>query len=99
MREVALQRLSLLLSATICIAANASAANAYYCSRPSEPSLPSGFSSNVGAMRNAESDVEDYLSDMRSYVSCLQDEITDAINEANNLQDEWNNEVSRFNSQ
>lgn len=88
-----------LVSSAITLAVEAGAANAYYCSRPSEPSLPSGYSSNVGAMKSAESDVEDYISDMRSYISCLQDEISDATDEANDLQDEWNDEVSRFNAQ
>ncbi|WP_284165410.1 hypothetical protein [Frigidibacter sp. SD6-1] len=53
----------------------ASDARAYYCSEPSEPYIPAGYSADYDTMTRAERDVEDYFDDVESYIDCLQDEI------------------------
>lgn len=74
-------------------------ANAYYCSRPSEPYIPSAYSSDYDRMQRTGRDVEDYASEMEEYVECLRDEQEDAVDEYNDVLEEWNDTVRRFNNQ
>lgn len=76
-----------------------------YCSEPSKPWLPSGNSTNIREMEDAQSEIESYLSKARDFVECkqgeieeIQQEINNAVNEANRLKSDWEDEVNRFNS-
>lgn len=88
----------LLLLVTLTLLSLPVDALAYFCSKPSEPYLPNGSSSNVGEMETAQDEVRNYMGEMKQYVECLQDEIDDAVREANDLQSRWNSEVSSFNN-
>jgi hypothetical protein len=77
--------------------AYASTAEAYLCSRPIQPDVPDGNSSNVSEMKNAEYEINSYLSEITEYVDCLSREAQDAASEGEQLRDNWNNEVSEFN--
>ena len=77
--------------------AYASTAEAYLCSRPIQPDVPDGSSSNVSEMKNAENEINSYLSEITDYVDCLSREAQDAASEGEQLRDNWNNEVSKFN--
>ena len=71
---------------------------AYYCSRPSEPSIPSGSYAEEYEMDSAKSEVDSYLSEMNEYIRCLADEADDAKSEANNVLDQWNDAVNTYNN-
>lgn len=74
-------------------------AQTYYCSRPSEPNIPSPYSADYNRMERAQRDVEEYFDDMRDYIDCIQSEIDDAIREAEMVGNDWDSTVRRFNSQ
>lgn len=90
-------KMHVVLAVLISVMASVQPAQAYYCSRPSPPSLPDGSSSNVDEMKDAEREVNSYLDEMRDYIECLNREAGDAADEANGLQDDWNNQVAAFN--
>lgn len=71
----------------------------YYCNRPSEPYLVSGYSADYDAMMRAQREVEDYLEQMQDYRECLVNEIEDAGSEAEQVVDEWDRAVRQFNTQ
>ena len=73
-------------------------AQSYYCSRPSEPNIPSPFSADYDRMKRAQREVSDYMDEMRNYVECVQRELNDAIAEAEDVNDEWDSAVRRFNN-
>jgi len=73
-------------------------AQAYYCSRPSEPYILYGGYSERYQMESAQMDVDQYIDDMNDYIDCLARETEDARSEANNVLDEWNTAVRSYNS-
>lgn len=89
-------RLIAILTAAVCIPQYA-AAQSYYCSRPSEPSIPSPYAADYDRMERAQREVANYMDEMQDYVQCVQNELDDAVNEANDIGDEWDRAVKRFN--
>lgn len=67
-----------------------------FCSEPSKPYLPSGYSASYEEMGRAQDEVNEYFEDVNEYVECLQSEITDSINEAQRVQSDWESAVSSF---
>jgi hypothetical protein len=74
-------------------------AQSFYCSRPSEPYIRSGWNADWDQMGRSEREVEDYLSEMDEYRECLANEYEDAGSEAERVIDEWNRAVRNFNNQ
>ena len=46
-----------------------------YCYKPSEPNIPSGYNADFDEIESAESDVEDYISEVEEYIKCLNREV------------------------
>ena len=83
------------LSAALFVSSEAAA---FYCSEPSEPSIPSGHYAEDYQMESAKDDVEDYIDEMNDYIACLNRAIQDAKSQADDVIDEWNDAVRAFNS-
>lgn len=74
-------------------------ANAYmFCSEPSEPSVPSGYSADEYQMERARREIEDYLSEIEDYKNCLLGAAREANDAAESIIDEWNRAVRQYNS-
>ena len=92
-----MNRRSLVLAAIICL--SGASAEAYYCSRPSEPYIPSAYAADYDRMQRVQDEVADYFEDMSGYVECLNSEINDSLSEASDVNDEWSRTVNQFNNQ
>ena len=88
----------LVLSFAVVMTTQASA-QSYYCDRPSEPYIPSGYAADYDQMERTRSEVDDYVDEMNDYLECLSSEHSDASSEADDVIDEWNRAVSSFNNQ
>jgi hypothetical protein len=75
------------------------AAQSYYCSRPTEPYIPSAYSADHDRMRRAEREVEEYFEEMGEYLECVAREHSDASYEADSVLDDWNRTVRNYNNQ
>lgn len=42
-----------------------------YCYEPSEPNIPSGYFADFDEIKSAESNVEDFISEVEDYVECV----------------------------
>jgi hypothetical protein len=73
----------------------AEAESLQFCSNPTEPFIPSGYSADELAMHAAETAVQSYLDDVKSYLRCLADEEQNITREANGLLDQWIPAVAR----
>lgn len=73
-------------------------AAAYYCSEPSEPSIPGGYYAESYEMESARDEVEAYLDDVQDYKRCLADRIEEANSNAENVIDEWDSAVRQYNN-
>ena len=74
-------------------------AQTYYCSRPSEPYIRSGYSADYDQMERTRREVEQYLDEMNEYRNCLANEHEDAEDEAEQVISDWETAVRRFNGQ
>jgi hypothetical protein len=83
---------------TIALCMSTVGVEAFYCSRPSEPYVRSGYSADYDQMERAKREVDDYLDEINEYLQCLANEHADAKNEAENILDEWNRAVRNFNN-
>jgi len=68
-----------------------------YCSEPSRPYVPGGYSAERYALESAINEVESYISEVNDYMRCLSDCIDEARSEAESVQDELNNAISSYN--
>ena len=68
-----------------------------YCSEPSRPYVPGGYSAERYALESAINEVESYISEVNDYMRCLSNCIDDARSEAESVQDELNNAISSYN--
>jgi len=73
-------------------------AQTYYCSRPSEPYIPSGYLAEYDQMERSKREIEQYIDEMNDYLSCLATEHSDASDEANRVVDEWDSAVRSLNN-
>lgn len=74
-------------------------ANAFmFCSEPSEPSVPSGYSADEYQMERARREIEDYLGEVEDFKNCLLDAAREADNAAESIVDEWNRAVRNYNN-
>jgi hypothetical protein len=69
-----------------------------YCSKPSEPSIPSGYYAESYQLESARSEIESYIDDINDYKRCLAQCIDEANSEAENVLDEWNSSVRQYNN-
>lgn len=81
------------------VSATPSAAQSYYCSRPSEPYIRSGYSADYNQMQRTQREVEQYVDDMNDYLECVANEHADAASEVDDVVDQWDSAVRRFNNQ
>ena len=68
-----------------------------FCSEPSRPYVPGGYSADRYALESAINEVESYISDVNYYMTCLSGCIDDARSEAESVQDELNNAINSYN--
>lgn len=80
------------------IAASSAPAQTYFCSRPSEPDIPTASYADHWEMEMAQDEVDDYLEEMREYLDCLIREHDDAAGEAKLILEDWEFEVDIYNS-
>jgi len=88
--------LSFLISAVALFFISTDAA-AYYCSEPSEPSIPGGYYAESYEMESARGEVEAYLDDVQDYKRCLAVRIEEANSDAEDVIDEWDSAVRQYN--
>lgn len=69
-----------------------------FCSEPSEPSVPSGYSADEYQMERARREIEDYLSEIEDYKACLLNAAREADDAAESIIDEWNWAVRQYNN-
>ena len=89
----------LLVATPLAFLLTSTAANALYCSRPYQPTIPSAYAADYDRMERAGREVDDYVAQMNDYLSCLARESDDASSEAEGVIDEWNRAVRNFNNQ
>jgi len=70
----------------------------YFCSKPSEPYIPDGYSADSYTMNSARDEVEYYISEVNNYIECLNDEISTVRSEAGDVVDEMENAISNYNN-
>lgn len=70
----------------------------YFCSKPSEPYIPDGYSADSYTMNSASDEVEYYISDVNNYIQCLNDEIMSVRSEAENVVSEMEYSISNYNN-
>ncbi|OLP44255.1 hypothetical protein BJF95_06785 [Rhizobium oryziradicis] len=70
----------------------------YYCNRPSEPYIRSGYSADLDQMERTKREVNDYVDEMQTYLTCLKNEHSDASHKVNDVIDDWNRAVRSFNN-
>lgn len=68
-----------------------------FCSEPSRPYVPGGYSADRYALESAINEVESYISEVNDYMRCLSSCIDEARSEAESVQDELNNAISSYN--
>ena len=75
-----------------------SVAQTYYCDRPSQPDIPSGYYEGYWEMENARNEMDEYIDDMNEYIDCLTMERDDAVDEANRAVSELDDAIQIYNS-
>ena len=70
----------------------------YYCSKPSEPYIPDGFSADSYTMNSASDEVEYYISEVNNYIQCLNNEVISVRSEAENIISEMEYAISNYNN-
>ena len=60
--------------------------------------MPHGSYAEHWEMERAQSELEEYLDDMREYSDCLEMEREDAAMEVNRVLDDWNDSVTAYNN-
>jgi hypothetical protein len=83
-------RFGLAVAAAIAaVALHAPTAQAYYCTEPSEPWVPTPAWATQETMAKADADIEAYLNAVNDYITCLQDAITAVDAKRKNVLDQW----------
>lgn len=89
------------ISVVLAVASTAFSFNVFascYCSKPSEPSIPSGYYAESYQMESARSQVRSYLDEIQDYKQCLVQCIENANSEAASVIDKWNSAVQQYNN-
>jgi hypothetical protein len=66
------------------------------CSKPSEPSIPSGYVADEAQMERAQEVVQAYLEEVKKYKQCLVENIEEVEADAKDVVDAWNDAVKDY---
>ena len=66
------------------------------CSKPSEPSIPSGYVADDSQLERAQEEVQAYLEEVKKYKQCLVENIEEVEADAKDVVDAWNDAVKDY---
>lgn len=90
-------RLSIISIAMITISASSVYAASDCGPRPEKPSLPSGATAQIEAMKSSSTAIDQYADQMNKYADCLIEAAQGVIDERNDIVQQWNGEIDAFN--